>query len=180
MGSARSINGFNIYKALQECESCLEKYGGHSQAAGMTIRSENFDLFSTTFEEVARYRLKEEDLREAIEVYDAARIWQGDDSGFWDYFKQMEPFGAGNPEPIFAAFACQLRDMRIVGERHLRFFLCLNGLKPVPGIAFNRGGLLPHLRDRKVDIAFTLRLNQFRGEENWQACMVDVGSEVIT
>jgi len=180
-GSARSINGFNIFEALQSCEGSLEKYGGHAQAAGVTIKSENFDLFSESFEDVARKSIKESDLRETVEIFDATLLWNESGQRFFEYFKKIAPFGVGNPEPVFAALSCSIGDLRIVGEKHLSFNLYKKERKFLAGIAFNRGELLSHLQGvKQVDIAFTLRANQYRGRETWQACFVDAGDEITT
>jgi len=177
-GSARSINGFNIFEALQLCEGCLEKFGGHAQAAGVTIKSENFHLFSTAFEDIARRHIKETDLTETIETFDASLLWDESEQRFFEYFKKIGPFGVGNPEPIFVSFGCRIDHLRIVGEKHLSFNLYRNNRKFLAGIAFNRAELLPHLQGvKQVDIAFTIRANQYRGRETWQACFVDAGEE---
>jgi len=176
-GSGRSVEGFNIFEALGRCNDYLQKFGGHSQAAGLTIREGDFAKFSETFEEVSRKEIGENGPVETIKVHDISQMLTPGDQEFLQLYKKMRPFGAGNPEPIFAARGCRLLDGQVIGEQHLRFNLALDNKRIYPGIAFGRAELLPLILNQKMDLAFYLRLNQFRGEERWQACLVDIGSD---
>jgi single-stranded-DNA-specific exonuclease len=175
-GSGRSVEGFDLFEALGKCSDYIQKFGGHAQAAGMTVREDDFARFSETFEEVSRQAIGEKGPVETIRVHDISQMLTSGEREFLELYKKMGPFGAGNPEPIFAAHGCRLIDGQVIGEQHLRFKLALDDKRIYPGIAFGRAELLPLIRDQKIDLAFYLRLNQFRGEERWQVYLIDIGS----
>jgi single-stranded-DNA-specific exonuclease len=156
-GSARSVSGFDIHAALKRCDSLLLRWGGHKMAAGLTISPANLDAFSQLFEEVARgcpshifvperkvdleldLHLVSDQLLEALAV--------------------LEPHGAGNPRPTFAAKKARLRVQKIFGkdQNHLR--ISLQG--KVAGVFWNgRNRLLSDL-DGGADVIFQLEKDDF-------------------
>ena len=100
-GSGRSIPGFNLYEALCECQNLLENFGGHSQAAGLSLTPENLGAFRTKINGLASSILKEEDLMPAI-LLDGEINLEEVDFQLLDEISQLEPFGASNPEPLLA------------------------------------------------------------------------------
>ena len=98
-GSARSVKGFNIYEAIKECEDLCEKFGGHMYAAGLTIKSENFDLFKIKFENTVRKKIKPEQKINVIDI-DLEIDLDSIDGRFYRILKQFEPFGPDNLNPI--------------------------------------------------------------------------------
>ena len=91
-GSARSVRGFNIYEAIKECEDLCEKFGGHMYAAGLTIKSENFELFKIKFENIVRKKIHPEQKINVIDV-DLEIDLNSIDGRFYRILKQFEPFG---------------------------------------------------------------------------------------
>ena len=120
VGSGRSIDGFNLFLALSELGSLFEKFGGHSHAAGFTIRVENIDVFRKELEDLAREMLSHEDLIPAIEV-DAELSLKQISPEMIQQIRRLSPFGSGNPEPSFLARSVDVLESRVVGERHLKF-----------------------------------------------------------
>jgi len=94
-GSARSVDGFDLYNAIEECSDLLEQYGGHTHAAGLTLKLENVDAFSRRFEEVVSHNIKERSLTPEIE-YDAEIQLRTISPKFFSVLKQFAPFGPGN------------------------------------------------------------------------------------
>lgn len=118
-GSGRSIEGFSLVAALNECGDSLEKFGGHEMAAGLSVKAENFDVFRKQFLEVARTRLSDEALQPRLRL-DAQLDLQDVTFELLHWHEQLQPFGNGNPQPLFVSCAVEsARPARVVGERHL-------------------------------------------------------------
>lgn len=168
-GSGRSIEGFNIYESLQQCAQYLVKFGGHEQAAGLTIDYENVDVFRKTFNRAARSVLAESDMRPTLEI----DSWIELDDVDWallEGLKKMEPFGQDNREPVFAVKGAQLAGVpRIVGDRHLKFAVKTRR-GSLDAIAFGFAGQpLPE----KLDLAFVMQENDFMGRRSIQLNVKD-------
>jgi single-stranded-DNA-specific exonuclease len=98
-GSARSVNGFNVYEALLQCSDLLEKFGGHKYAAGLTLASHNLEVFQMRFEEVVSQTITEDMLTPVIEV-DVPILLDRITPKFLNILKQMAPFGPENQKPV--------------------------------------------------------------------------------
>ncbi|MGI8640514.1 MAG: single-stranded-DNA-specific exonuclease RecJ [Pyrinomonadaceae bacterium] len=109
-GSARSISNYHLLDGLDSCPELFEKYGGHAAAAGMTIKSENIDKLRQKLNEHAAAHLSEEDLLPEVKV-DALVSAQSLNLDLVEELKQFEPFGMGNPKPVFVT-----RDLQLSGE----------------------------------------------------------------
>lgn len=159
-GSARSFGGLDLVAALRECADCLETFGGHSQAAGFTVRRAKWDAFREKFNGTCAAVLKGCDLRETIRIDDWIPLAEVD-RGFAEAVEKMRPFGEGNPDPIWGA-----RDVRFVGEprrvgeRHLKMALASSGVQ-LEAIAFNKAD--EKLPAQPMDIAFAVIRNTYRG-----------------
>jgi single-stranded-DNA-specific exonuclease len=174
-GSARSINGFDLYQALQECESSLAGYGGHKYAAGLSIPMENIDAFRARFEQVAKGRLTPEMLTPRLMIDGEIRLPEID-SRFMRFLDALAPYGPQNMRPVFVA-----RELRvvgtpqIVGNNHLRFYVTQND-KKLDCIGFNLGDLLPRLRQGRADVemAFLVEENTWQGRTTIQLRVKDI------
>ena len=160
-GSARSVPQFDIHAALQTCSEHLDRFGGHSAAAGMDIRRARLDGFGRAFRAEARRRLAGCDLRPAVAV-DLEVGLEELRGPFFRYCRYMGPFGQGNPEPVFAVLGARARRPRRFGDgSHVEFRLDGDrfGLR-VAG--FGMGGRLSpeQLSSGAVDVAFTLSENR--------------------
>ncbi len=122
-GSARSIEGINIYDALADCADVLTQFGGHDHAAGMSLPTENVEAFRDRFDEAVGERVTSDLLTPAIKV-DAPLDLREIDQRFWAVLQQFGPFGPANPRPVFHG-----RDLAVVGsprtvgssDKHLKF-----------------------------------------------------------
>lgn len=155
-GSARSIPGFNITAALHECEHLLDSYGGHEQAAGLTLPAANLTALREALNELACRHLKPEDLIPRL-------MLDGELDGpeiNLDMARQLEklaPFGQENPPPYFCSRGWEIRNSRLVGRdsRHLKMGL-RKGTSFIEPIFFSGNGLAASsFPGRRVDLAFT-------------------------
>lgn len=123
-GSFRSIPQINIIEQIEKCSDLLIKYGGHSQAAGITIKNENLDKFYEKLDTLIDKELKGMDLSPEIEV-DIEIDPKDIDFGLVEDLKKMEPFGQGNKEPVFMLKNLTIQDLKWLGngEKHLKLFL---------------------------------------------------------
>ncbi len=181
-GSARSIAGFDLYRAISECADLLESYGGHMYAAGLTLRIENVQKLADRFEEVVMNTITPDMLIPQIEI-DAELNFRDITPKLFRILKQFEPFGPENMNPVF--FAENVSDSgyaRLVGtvEEHLQLGLIQEDLPftEYRAIAFNQAS---HLRKIKsgaaFDIAYTLIENTFRGSTSIQLNIKDIKIE---
>lgn len=120
-GSARSVNGFDLYNAILECSDLLEKFGGHKYAAGLTLDVGNLELFQQRFEQVVSASITEDMLTPVLEL-DMTILFDLITSKFLSVLKQMAPFGPGNPRPLFEARAVHVSNsLSSFKDRHVRF-----------------------------------------------------------
>jgi single-stranded-DNA-specific exonuclease len=178
-GSARSIPGFDLYKAISECADLMESFGGHMYAAGITLKLENVQKFRDRFEEVVKNSITPDLMVSQVEI-DAELNFKDITPKFFRVLKQFEPFGPENMNPVF--FAENVSDngyARVVGadEEHLQLGLIQEEMpfNVIRAIAFNQA---QHLRKIKngssFDIAFTLVENNFRGNTTIQLNIKDI------
>jgi len=164
-GSARSIPGFHLYRALQACEEYLSGYGGHEFAAGLTLDENHFESFARSMDHYARSILTEEDLR-PCQKYDIDVTFHDLDRELVQELEMLAPFGNGNPEPVFRARGVELLSVEKVGASHLRWKASQNGLH-FPCIAFGMAERIQQIPHR-ADILFTPTLNEWRGRTSLQ------------
>ena len=176
-GSARSINGFNIYDALKKCDDLLVQFGGHKYAAGMTIAEDQLAPFIKRFQEITGEMLSEQDFKPELTI-DAELPFSEITPRFWKLLKQFEPFGPNNLKPIFVS-----RDVKIagrptiVGQGHLKMRISQNGTAPIEAIGFNMqkfSGPLQKAGSKQVDIAYTLEENTWNNRTNLQLRLKDI------
>jgi single-stranded-DNA-specific exonuclease len=175
-GSARSVKGFDVHAALEECSEYLLQFGGHMYAAGMTLLPENLDKFREAFESVGQRLLTEEDLTPKV-YYDAALDVEHVDEKFLNIIQKMAPFGPGNMTPVF--FSSGLKDDgrgRVIGQtgEHLR----LNIMRSSDALAAVGFGLADRLADIKkagsFEACYQINENIFRGNRSIQLMLKDL------
>ena len=172
-GSGRSIEGLSLVGALGECAALLDKYGGHEMAAGLTVREGVFADFQRDFCRVARAILTEEQLRPRLRV-DAEITLAELDADFLGCHETLQPFGMGNPQPMFVVRGVSpAAEPRVLKEKHLQFQLraataVRNGrwVPPTPAIFF--GGALHDIPPPPWDVAFQVEANEYRRETKLQ------------
>ena len=177
MGSFRSIPEFNIIEALEKCADLLVKFGGHAQAAGMTIRNEKLDAFYERFSS-----LVEDGLREVVtepELWIDMRIRPTDIvPELVATLSRFAPFGEGNTEPVFALSDMRVKQARFVGSGNKHWKLVLespDGMRSFEAIGFSLGERFPEIVEGdRLDIAFTLEENVWNGRSSIQLKLVDL------
>jgi single-stranded-DNA-specific exonuclease len=166
-GSGRSAGGFHLYDALAACAEHLERFGGHRAAAGLQLDAARLEAFTAAFLERCRAGLTDQDLVPIVSV-DAELSADALDAGLCEALEAAGPFGAGNPTPVFVARGLRLEAARLVGQpgadgkRHLK--ARLGGCDAIGFGLGDRAGL----EGDRVDIAFTLGFNVWRGERRMQ------------
>ncbi|MDP4092872.1 MAG: single-stranded-DNA-specific exonuclease RecJ [Bacillota bacterium] len=173
-GSGRSIEGFNLFKALSHCSDILDKFGGHELAAGLSIKEENISAFRSSINAYADNIMNEEDLIKKVKI--DLKINRQDISV--ENIREIElmaPFGAGNPGPVFAYEGIKIREIRTVGEsRHLKLKLEDEGCY-VEAIGFNLGNMADSLKQGdSLDIACLLEINSWNSNEKVQLNIKDI------
>ncbi len=173
-GSARSHPQFDIVKALTHSKDLLEKYGGHTQAAGFTLNSDKIDLFYQKLLEFADSL----DMAESEPVLDIDIEMKSSDLN-WDVFElieKFEPFGMSNPRPKFLGRNMTVIEARSVGQenQHLKLRLLWDG-KVVDAIAFKQGFLVTKLiPNSNIDVVFEMEVNEWNGHRDLQIKIVDI------
>jgi single-stranded-DNA-specific exonuclease len=172
-GSARSVNGFNLYEAVHACREYLLGYGGHFAAAGMTLLPENFEAFSVKFEEIVSSTIPPHLLIPEI-IIDAEIKFSDITNSFYNIICQMEPFGPENMRPVFIAKnVTDTGYSKIVKDQHIRFSLNQDNII-FSGIGFNMAEKFHLLQMKKpVDIVFTIDENEWNDQKNLQLKMID-------
>jgi single-stranded-DNA-specific exonuclease len=163
-GSGRSIEGLNLVEALTRCASrdCgIEKFGGHEMAAGLELREENFDRFAEAFRRSARELLSEEALQRSLRL-DHELPFTDIDVEFLRWHELLQPFGNGNPQPIFFARAVEpVAPPRVSNEKHLIFRL-RQGDRYRRAVYFD--GAANEFPPRPWDVAFRIGADEYDGE----------------
>jgi single-stranded-DNA-specific exonuclease len=161
-GSARSVNGFDIYEALRRCEDKLIQFGGHKYAAGLTVEISRLDEFREAFDSAVRDLMTEE--MKTPELLIDTEIGLGDVTPrFVRILREFAPFGPHNMRPMFLARKLEVvGSPRVVGKNHLRMRLRQNGAV-FDAIGFGLGDLLPRISggQRTVDAVFTIEENEW-------------------
>ncbi len=172
-GSARSVPGFNLHRALTTCADHLVKYGGHEMAAGLTIHPDQLPAFKESFNNAVCAELTAADLVRNQRV-DAIVSVDRLDRKLEKLLRHFEPCGMGNPAPVFAVANARARDCKEVGERHLRFTL-EDDTGSLPAIGFGLVDLVePGWLGAPVDVAFRLEENEWHGGSTLQARVFDL------
>lgn len=173
--SARSINGFNIIAAIRSCSHLLVDAGGHPMAAGFTIETKLIDQFEKELTAKAEKELNGEILKRKIKI-DLEIDFQSVTETLWQSVKKLEPFGMGNPEPVFATKGVSLADARIVGRdgKHLKLKLKASDVS-IEAIGFGFGSLYDRLDPfQHLDVAFTIDMNEWNGKRSLQLKIKDI------
>ena len=167
-GSCRSVPGVNIVEMLRACEDLLVRFGGHAQAAGLTVRRDQLEAFRLRLDQVIRDSC-DPVCFEPMKEYDLAVPFRRWTPQTLARLSCLEPSGCGNPPPVFLLQDASVQSMRRVGRdlSHLQMTL-LSDSAFIKGIAFSMGdaadaGL------RQVDILYRPILNEFRGQTTVEA-----------
>lgn len=175
VGSARSVNGFNIHDAIAACSDLLVNFGGHDHAAGLTLEVEQVSGFSEAFEEVVRQRISDEMLVPELRV-NAVVNFNELTPAFWRVLRQFAPFGPQNHRPVFVAK--NVKDAgfsRLLKGNHLRLSVQQEEKKVWNGIAFGKGEDYPRLqKSKQFHIAFNLEEDTWQGTKQLRLLVKDL------
>ena len=175
-GSARSVGGFDIYTAIDSCSDLLTNFGGHKYAAGLSMHIDDLPEFKQRFETYVAAHIREDQLQPTLLVeaeLDLADITPA----FYNVIRYLEPFGPGNPRPLFATRnLINHRDTRVVGKtgEHLRLDVT-DRAYAITGIAFGRADMAQHIQNgNAVDICYELDENTFNNRTTIQMMVQDI------
>ncbi len=171
-GSARSVEGFNLYEAIYSCREHLTAYGGHFAAAGLSLLPEKLSDFAQAFENAVAATITDDALIPKLKINAEINLEQITPE-FYNIIKQMEPFGPENMRPVFIAKNVQDNGYsKVVKEQHIKFVVT-NEKATVTGIGFNMSEKFSLLRN-PVDIVFTLDENVWNGNTSIQLKVIDL------
>lgn len=174
--SCRSIEGFNIVEAIDEFSELLEKYGGHSGAAGFSIKIENIAEFSRKINEYARKKIEMSTLIKPIKIDGELPIYKVS-YDFLNRISKLEPFGFGNPSPVFSLSECQITEIKLIGKdrTHLMLGIEKNGINIKNCVWFGGGEYYEELsKTKNIDVAFKLKLETFMDRYQYKIYIEDI------
>lgn len=177
VGSARSVEGFDIHNALVNCSEFLLQFGGHKFAAGLTMDTEKLDDFRIAFEEQAAPLTKEQLTRTLL--YEADIQLSSVTESLYTNLKRFAPFGPENMKPVFrASQVWDTGNARTMGEKskHLKMNLVSElGQRAIGATAFGFGHFYSEIKkDRRMDVLFTIEENRFNGRSAIELMIVDI------
>lgn len=175
-GSGRSIEGVDLIKAIQSCADILESYGGHNMAAGITVSEKNLEKFISKISSKIRLAIKEvgkrrEKNRDNYKQYDVdCSVDTVMNKNVLHYFALFEPFGPGNPQPVFFDSNAVVVAVHRVGREGEHVNITFRGqYSSYKGIGFGLGKKIDELQDRpERELFYSLTKNRFRGTVSWQ------------
>ena len=171
-GSCRSIPEFNIIQALNQCSSLLTQFGGHSQAAGFTLPTENLARLQQHLSQLATTQLEGVDLQPQLDI-DAEVVLPDLAGDTFQAIQRLAPFGCGNPSPTFVSRRVEVVDCRTMGnnEDHLRLKL-KQGDTIWNGVGFRLGEHLAEVSS-PLDVVYNLEIDKWSGEERLRLNLLD-------
>lgn len=173
-GSARSIPQFDILSAIHSCREILTRYGGHHSAAGLALPLNRVEELRQRLIQIATTELTGVDLRPEIQI-DAELPLQSLPRDIYRWISRLEPFGMGNPEPVFLSRGVKIADCRLIGTKseHLKFKL-RSGNAIWHAVAFNSGHLIHELTP-DIDIVYTVEIDHWNGNDTLRLNIIDIG-----
>jgi len=174
-GSARSIPGFDLFSALKECSHLLERFGGHRQAAGLSVSPSKFADFKQTFLRVTAERLTGQDLTPWQQI-DAELEFKDVNNQLLESLELLAPFGPGNMRPVFVSRKVNKADFPgIVGNNHLKLRVA-QAAAEFDAIGFSLGSWAKPIATNSgtIDLAYVLETNTWNGQTNIQLRIKDL------
>ena len=174
-GSARSVAGYNVYKALSACDDLLDQYGGHAYAAGLTLPIKHVKAFQERFEAVVADSITDALLTPPQEI-DLPLMLEEIDFKFYNILKQMAPFGTGNMRTVFATDHVVAKSYSVLKEQHLKLYVHQQGSKHVlEAIGFGLARYEPLVRAQQpFKMVYTIGENNYLGEKSLQLNIKDI------
>lgn len=178
--SCRSIEGFNIIEAINNFSDLLLKYGGHSGAAGFSIKIENIPEFSKKLNEYAEKTISDIAFVKPIKI-DKPLAFYKISYDFLDKISLLEPFGFGNSSPIFSLTNCQFDNLRLIGKdrKHIMLNIIKDGYEFKNCVWFNSDDIFEELVSlTNIDIAFKLKLETFKDKYQYKIFIEDIKESI--
>lgn len=182
-GSARSVTGFDIYKAIESCRDLLENFGGHTYAAGLSLKEENLEAFTSRFLQLAADEIIPEQMTPQIDI-DAVLDLKDINMKLMHDLKKMNPFGPENQKPVFCSL--NVKDFgtsRLVGKEleHIKLELIDPSTNsPIHAIAFGMHEFNEHIKAAKpFHICYTIEENTYGGSTSIQLMIKDIKTDTI-
>ena len=162
-GSCRSISTLHMKNALDSMAELFDQYGGHSQAAGLSISAKNLAEFATRFDNYVRKKLSDEDFQPILNVdaiVDPAQI----SLEVAQEFNKFEPYGIGNPRPVLAYKNFRGSSARTMGKDGTHLSFTIDAEKNIRAVAWGCGNLAPLVENEAIDIAYEPEINEWKDE----------------
>ncbi|WPP53366.1 single-stranded-DNA-specific exonuclease RecJ [Catalinimonas niigatensis] len=175
-GSARSVDGFDVYAAIDACSDLLEQFGGHKYAAGLTLPLDNIPLFQKRFEEIVSTSISEDQLIPLVNIDVQIKL---SDVGakFFNVIKQLAPFGPGNMRPVFMSDHLMVYGYpQVLKEQHLKFSVRQEGNQKVyNAIGFGMAHYYETILEGKpFKMAYNVEENHYNGNTSLQLMIRDI------
>jgi single-stranded-DNA-specific exonuclease len=175
-GSGRSIEAYHLLNGLTECADLFEKFGGHSHAAGITMRPERIPEFRRRLNEHAASRLSAADLEPSVAI-DLELVAESVAFPLARELEALEPYGAGNPRPVFMTKNLRsLSEPVVIKDRHLKLRLAGPQNRPLEAVWWNcieTAGQTPGLKG-SIELAYTLETSVWNGDYRMQLNVLDL------
>jgi single-stranded-DNA-specific exonuclease len=177
-GSARSITGFDIYKAIESCRDILVNFGGHTFAAGITLEEKNLNLFRSRLESFADEFMIEEQMVQTLDIDIALKLNEINNKLLAD-LKRLNPFGPDNQKPVFCSFGVtDSGTSKLVGKdlEHIKLDLVDDSsTEVIPAIAFGMHQYNDYIKSGKpFDICYTIEENTHNNKTSIQLMIKDI------
>lgn len=174
-GSARSVDGFDVYQAIAECSDLLEQFGGHKYAAGVTLPTKNVEAFKAKFEEVVARNITQDQMKPVIKA-DMVIFLDEIDDHFHQIISQMAPFGPKNMQPVFVSENVYASNARLLKDTHLKLTVKQDGTDAsFDAIGFGFGDYMDMVDcGMRFHMAYTIEVNDFRGIRTLQLMIKDI------
>ncbi len=180
-GSSRSVQGFDVYKAVESARDLLENFGGHTYAVGLSLKEENIPEFTQRFENFVSENIRPDQLTPQLDI-NAYLTFSEITPEFISYLRQFNPFGPGNSKPVFCTRAVtDFGTSKLVGRHneHIKLELVDSTCgKVMNGIVFNCAECYPHIHSgRPFSICYTIEENKHKGASSIQLFVKEIHLE---
>ncbi|MCP4521539.1 MAG: single-stranded-DNA-specific exonuclease RecJ [Cytophagales bacterium] len=174
VGSARSVEGTNVYELMKECEEVLIQFGGHALAGGLKLKYDNFELFKEMFDAKAKKHLSEE-VQEKELAIDAILPLQNINRQLLRIIEKLEPFGQKNSKPIFVSHNLYFSKLSVLKNKHIKLEVYDEQQNKASAIGFNMSHFVPYFRHGvSFSLAYTVEENSFKGKSQLQLFIKDI------
>ena len=175
VASARSVQEYDMYAAIEKNAEYLTQFGGHMAAAGLALKEENFEAFKNAFEQTVRDESQSIHFSPILEI-DKEISFNDVTKSFLETVMRMAPFGPENMNPVFLSRNLIATDFRLVGKEHARLYVHQKNTRSTfPAIGFKLGKFGPKLQEGcTFDMVYSIGMNYWQGKGTWQLNIKDI------